>query len=177
MGRNGRTSTGGKLVIPILCIMVLLAVIVVGVLPSSQGITKTRASILDIQADIKDQKSFIPIYTPLLRRKQDSLPESIAVNELQPLKVEDIAELPDVFEMIARESQVELVSVTPQVRSLQGDLELLRVDALMRGEFLTFSNLLKRLNEMTSVDSIESFAIDVTNLGTEMKLSVWLAIQ
>jgi hypothetical protein len=54
---------------------------------------------------------------------------------------------------------------------------MLRIDALMRGEFLNFNILLKRLNEMRFVESIESLTIDVTNLGQEMMLSVWLAIQ
>ena len=54
---------------------------------------------------------------------------------------------------------------------------MLLVDARMRGEFLTFNNLLNRLNEMPYVESIESLAIDVTNLGQEMSISVWLAIQ
>lgn len=177
MGPNARTSTKGKLALPAILTMVLLAVVLLGVLPSSRGIAKTRASIVELQADIKDQKTFIPIYVPLQQRKQKPFPEGISVNELQPLKIEDLAELPDVFETLARESKVELVSVTPQVRSLQGGREMLRIDARMRGEFLTFNNLLNRLNEMTSVDSIESFAIDVTDLGHEMNLSVWLAIQ
>ena len=54
---------------------------------------------------------------------------------------------------------------------------MLRVDARMRGEFLTFNILLNRLNEMRFIESIETMAIDVTNLGQEMSLSVWLAIQ
>ncbi len=111
------------------------------------------------------------------QRKKKSLPEGISVNELEPLKIEDLAELPDVFETLARESEVELVSATPQVRSLQDGREMLRIDARMRGEFLAFNTLLNRLNEMRFVESIESLIIDVTNLGHEMSLSVWLAIQ
>ncbi|MGJ8695193.1 MAG: hypothetical protein ACSHYF_02670 [Verrucomicrobiaceae bacterium] len=177
MGRYVRTSTGGKLALPAILTMGLLGIVSFGVLPTTQGIARTRASIVELQADIKDQKAFIPIYVPLQRRKQEPFPEGISVNELQPLKVEDLAELPDVFETLARESNVDLVSVTPQVRSLQGGREMLRVDARMRGEFPKFNKLLNRLNEMTSVDSIESLAIDVTDMGHEMNLSIWLAIQ
>ncbi len=177
MAKNARTSAGSKLAFPAILIIALLVILFFGVIPVSRGITKTRASIVELQADIKDQKAFIPIFIPMQRRLQESLPEEISVNELQPLKIEDLAELPDVFEALARESQVELVSVTPQVRSLQGGREMLRVDTRMRGEFLTFNKLLNGLNEMKSVDSIDSFSIKVTDLGHEMNLSVWLAIQ
>jgi len=157
--------------------MVLLALVLIGVLPSCRGIDKTRATIEELQADLQQQKALLPIYLSLQHRKKQSLPEGISVNELQPLNIEDLAVLPEVFETLARESEVELVSATPQVRSLQDGREMLRVDARVRGEFLTFNILLNRLNEMRFIESIESLTIDVTNLGQEMSLTVWLAIQ
>ena len=177
MGPNARTSTLGKLALPAIFVMVLLALVLLLVLPSSREIDKTRASIEELQADLQQQKTLLPIHLSLQQRKKKSLPEGISVNELQPLKIEDLAELPDVFETLARESKVELVSATPQVRSLQDGREMLLIDARMRGEFLAFNTLLNRLNELRFVESIDSLTIDVTNLGQEMSLSVWLAIQ
>ncbi len=177
MAKNSRTSTSLKFALPVILIVALLTVIFIGVLPTSRGIASTKKAIVELKADIEEQKAFTPIFIPLQRRKNDSLPEAIAVNQLEPLKIDDLAELPEVFETLARESQVELVAVTPQVRSLQGGREMLRVDARMRGQFLTFNKLLGGLNKMKSIDSIDSFTIDVTDLGHEMNLSVWLAIQ
>ena len=177
LGPNARTSTKRKLSLPAIFAMVWLALVLIGVLPSYGDINTIRASIEELQADIQQQKTLLPIHLSLELRKKKSLPEGISVNELKPLKIEDLAELPDVFETLARESKVELVSATPQVRSLQDGREMLRIDALMRGEFLNFNILLKQLNEMRFVESIESLTIDVTNLGQEMMLSVWLAIQ
>ncbi|MFT6179354.1 MAG: hypothetical protein ACJAQT_001189 [Akkermansiaceae bacterium] len=177
MGSNARTSTREKLVIPTLLAMVLFALVLFEVLPSSQDIYKARASIEELQADLQEQKTLLPIYLSLRQSQKKALPEGISVNELQPLKIEALAELPKVFETLARASDLELVSVTPQVRSLQNGREMLRIDARMRGEFLTFNILLNRLNEMRFVESIESLTIEVTGLGQEMNLSVWLAIQ
>jgi hypothetical protein len=177
MGPNARTSTRGKLTLPMIFAMVLLALVFIGVLPSSRGIDKARASIEELQADLQQQKALLPIYLSLQQRQKKSLPEGISVNQLQPFKIDDLAGLPDVFETLARESEVELVSATPQVRSLQDGREMLRIDARLRGEFLAFNILLNRLNEMRFVESIESLTIDVTNLGHEMSLAVWLAIQ
>ena len=177
MGPNARTSTKRKLALPTIFAVVFLALVLLGVLPSFRNIDKTHASIEELQADLQQQKTLLPIYLSLQQRKKKSLPEGIAVNQLQPLKIEDLAELPDVFETLARESEVELVSATPQVRSLQDGHEMLRIDARMRGDFLAFNILLNRLNEMRFVESIDSLTIDVANLGQEMSLSVWLAIQ
>ena len=177
MEANARTSTKGKLLLPAIFVMVMLALVLLGVLPATRDLDKTRASIEKLQADLQQQKTLLPVYLSLQQRKKKSLPEGISVNELQPLKIEDLGELPDVFETLARESVVELVSATPQVRSLQDDREMLLIDARMRGEFPAFNNLLNRLTEMRFVESIESLTIDVTDLGQEMSLSVWLAIQ
>jgi hypothetical protein len=176
-GQYPRTSIMGKLFLPAIAVIALLALIFIGVLPSSEEIDNTRVSIGDLQADLEEQKALFPVYLSLQQRKKKSLPEGIHVYERQPLKIEDLAALPDVFETLARECEVELVSATPQVRSLKDGREMLRIETRMRGEFLTFNILLNRLNEMPFVESIESLAIDVTNLGHEMSLSVWLAIQ
>lgn len=172
-----RTSTKGKLVLPAVFAVVLLLLVSIGVVPSSRAIGKTRATIEELQADLQEQTGLLPIYQALEQRKKKSLPEGISTNELEPLKIDDLAELPEVFESLARESEVELVSTTPQARSLQNGRELLRIDVRLRGDFLAFNVLLKRLNEMPFVESFESLAIDVTNLGQEMSLLVWLALQ
>lgn len=177
MKPSARTSTKEKLLLPSVFAMILGAVIAFGVLPSAKKIVKARIAIEELQADLKEQKVLLPIYLVLEQQKKKSLPEGIAVNELQPLKIADLAELPGVFETLAREADVELVSATPQVRSLQGGREMLLIDARMRGDFFTFNTLLNRLNEMRFIESIESLSIDVTDLGHEMSLSVWLAIQ
>ena len=167
----------GKLLLPIIIVIALLALVFIGVIPSYREIDKTQADIQKLQADLTQQRALLPIYLSLQQRKNKTLPEGIHVGEHQRLEIDDLASLPDVFETLARESNLELVSATPEVRSLQDGRELLQVDARIRGEFLTFNLLLNRLNEMPFVESIESLAIDVTNLGQEMSLSVWLAIQ
>lgn len=167
----------GKFVVPTIFMIILLALLSLGVLPSFRDIAKIRDSIGELQADILQHQTLLPIYLSVQQRKSKSLPEGISVNEVVPLKIEDLAKLPDVFETLTRESEVELISATPQVRSLQDGREMLRMDAHMRGDFLTFNIFLNRLNEMSFVESIESLTIDVTNLGQEMNISVWLAIQ
>lgn len=163
--------------LPTLFLLVLLALGLLGIVPTYWDIEKARTSIAKLQADLQQQKTLLPIYLSLQQPKKQSLPEGISVNGIQPLEVENLADLPDVFEALASESKVELVSITPQVRSFQGGREVLRIDARMRGEFLTFNTLLIQLNEMRFVETIESLAIDVTSLGQEMSLSVWLAIK
>ena len=53
----------------------------------------------------------------------------------------------------------------------------MRLQASIRGEFLSFRDFLNEINQLNSIRSIESFAVNVTKFGQEMGLSVWLAIK
>lgn len=177
MKRYERTSIKQKLIFPSVFALIFIALIVYKVLPLAQDISRADFVIEELRADLKEQQQLRPIYLALVQQQKKSLPEGIAVNKLEPLKISDLAELPDAFEALARESEVELVSATPQVRSLQGGREMLLVDVIVRGDFMDFSLILSQLNRIKFIESIESWSIDVTGLGNEMILSVWLAIQ
>ena len=177
MRSTAPTSTFWKLLFPLIAVVALLALVFLGIFPTTKKINETHAEIVQLEVDLHQQNALLPLYVNLQERKKQTLPEGIHVKELERLGIEDLATLPDVFESLARESEVELVTATPEVRSLQDGRELLRVDTRMRGDFLAFNNLMNRLNEMPFVESIESLGFDVTNLGHEMSLSVWLAIQ
>lgn len=168
---------GSLLALPAIAAMVLLAIIFIGTLPAVREIDKTHAAIARLQADLRQQRALLPVYQSLQKRKEQSLPKGVHVFAREPLRIDDLAALPDVFESLARDSSVQLVSATPQVRSLRDGREMLCVETRMRGDFLTFNATLNRLNEMRFIETIESLTIDVTELGQEMRLSVWLAIQ
>lgn len=174
---NTRTSTRQKLALPVIFLLVLGAILLTGILPATRELDRVKNKIENLGLDLKRQEILLPIHFQLQKQKKRSLPEGILVQEVKALEVEDLDELPAVFEKLASLGKVKLISVTPQARSLEGDRELLRVDTLMRGDFENFQLLLNRLNEMPILDTVESLAINVDELGQEMSLSVWLAIK
>ena len=174
---NARPTVRAKMALPAIFLLVALGVALVGIWPTSRNITKAKADITKLQEDLKRQNTLSPINRLLIQQKKMTLPDGISVNQIQPLKRDDLANLTELFENVARDAKVELVSVTPQARSLKDKRRVLQVDTRMRGDFLTFNTLLSKLNEKAFVDTIETLSIDVTKLGPEMNLSVWLAIQ
>lgn len=177
MGTTVNGSIGAIFAMPIALIVGVLGIVLFGVLPIMIGIGKTEASIQKLEGDIAEQEALIPIYLPLVSQKEITLPAEVVVREVEPLQVDDLAGLPLVFQGLANKAEVDLQSVNPQVRSFQGGREILRIDTALRGNFVNFKKFLNLVNEMESVDSFQFFAIDVTDSGHEMKLSIWLAIQ
>lgn len=176
-GGNTRTSTRQKMALPLIFLLVVGAIFLGGILPATRDLRRTKNDIEKLQQNLERQEILLPIHFQLQKQKNQLLPEGISAHRVEALKVEDLDGLPRVFEGLAGLSKVKLISVTPQARSLEGDRELLRVDTLMRGEFENFQLLLKRLNEMSMLETIESLAINVDELGPEIRLSVWLAIK
>jgi hypothetical protein len=171
------TSLPQKLALPAIFVLVFVGLVFFELLPTASKIKRASETIVTLQGALQQQKALLPIHAALQERKKKTLPEGITVTTPEQLQVENLAELPNVFQSLTRQSKVTLVSVTPQVKSLQGGRELLKIDTRVRGRFLDFNRFLNQLNEMPFVESIESLAINVTDLGQEMKLSIWLAIQ
>lgn len=177
MEPSPRNAPSGNLLLPAIGAMVFLAVLIIGVIPAARETERTRAAIVRLQSDLRQQEALLPVFQSLQARRQQTLPEGIHVYAREPLEIDDLAALPDVFEELARTSGLELIAATPQVRSLQDGREMLRIDTRMRGEFQTFNALLNRLNEMPYIETIENLGIDATASGHEMQLAVWLAIR
>ena len=172
-----RSTPRWNVLMPAAAGTILLAIIVIGVIPSAREINDTRLEIERLEADLRQQEALLPLFRSLQARREQTLPNGVYVTERVPLEIDDLAALPYVFEALARTSGLSLISATPQVRSLRDGREMLRVDTRMRGEFQTFNALLKRLNEMPFVETVESLGIDVVETGQEINLSVWLAIK
>lgn len=172
---SGSNSLKTKLILPFLFLLALLAVIFVGIFPTIKNISNTKNEIVNLKADIEDQNALIPIYRPLRDRMEESLPDGIVASEVVPVDVDDIEVVLELFEKLARKSNVNLVSVTPDFDTLQDGK--VRLEASIRGKFLSFRAFLNEINQLNSIRSVESFAVNVTNFGQEMGLSVWLAIK
>ncbi len=172
-----RSTPRWTFLMPIAAGVALLAIVVIGVIPSAQEISDTREEIERLQTDLQRQQALRPLFLSLQERRARTLPNGIHVAERTPLEIDDLAALPYLFEALARTSGLALISATPQVRSLRDGREMLRVDTRMRGEFQTFNALMNRLNQMPFVESIETLGIDVVESGQEINLSVWLAIR
>jgi len=153
------------------------ALVIFGVFSTSRKIEASRSELETLNANLQAQRSLQPIEALLQSSKKQLVPKGINAYEREPLEIKDLAFLPTLFEGLAREAGIELVSATPQARSLQDGRAMLRVDTRMRGNFKTFIILLNKLVEMQFVESIDSLGIDVTEVGQDLKLSVWLSIQ
>jgi len=177
MEPSTRNTPGGNRLLPVFGLLAFLGIIAIGVIPAAREIEHTRTAIARLQADLRQQEALLPVYQSLQEQRERTLPEGIHVHARKPLEIDDLAALPNVFEELARSAGLELVSATPQVRSLRDGRETLRLDTRMRGDFQAFNTLLNLLNKMPFVETIETLGVEVIESAHEMHLSVWLAIR
>ena len=172
-----QTSHRQKMTFPIVFLIVLLLIALFGILPTTKAITKTHRNIDVLEAQLERQKNLLPIWVKIQEHKKNSVPEGISARPIIPLDSEKLDNLREIFEQLARSSQVELISVTTDVDSLERGTKLVRLDCQLRGDFNNFRKILGELNELPMLKTIESLSINVTELGYELNISAWLAIE
>lgn len=172
-----QTSIRQKTTLPVVFLIVALLIALFGVLPTTQAITATHEEIDVLKADLERQEILLPVWVALQQSKKKSFPEGISVRTVTPLNSEDLDDLRAVFEKLALASQVELISVTTDVDTLEGNTKLVRLDCQLRGDFNNFRATLVELNELPMLQTVESLSIEVAEVGYELNLSVWLAIE
>ena len=172
-----QTSIRQKTILPAVFLVIVFLIALFGILPTTQAITATHGKIDVLEADLERQKILFPVWLKLQQSKEESIPEGISVRTVTPLNSENLDGLREVFEKLARSSQVELISVTTDVDSLEGNTKLVRLDCQLRGDFNNFRETLGKLNELPMLQTVESLSIEVAEAGYELNLSVWLAIE
>ncbi|MGC6425368.1 MAG: hypothetical protein ACON5H_00035 [Akkermansiaceae bacterium] len=172
-----QTSIRQKTTLPGVFLVVVFLIALFGILPTTQAITATRGEIDVLKADLERQEILLPVWVALQQSKKRSFPDGISVRTVTPLDSENLDDLREVFEKLAQASQVELISVTTDVNTLEGNTKLVRLDCQLRGDFNNFRTTLGKLNELPMLQTVESLSIEVAEAGYELNLSVWLAIK
>jgi hypothetical protein len=159
-----------------ICTGGILGFILLAIYPYQRHLTGLDTDIETIEAQIEEQEILNPIYHKLL--KQISLTEGRVLPNPQKGKLESdkVAEISSVFEEKAKSSNLDLISVVPDVTSLVEAPEHLSVTARLKGSFFDFRNFFIQINKIPYLEHIEEVQIQPAAGTKEMRVKVWLAL-
>ncbi len=160
----------------IICVAGLLLLLFGGVIPAAKQIEQTKSEIKQLDTALKEHEALVPVYAMLQQQNERTTLAPLPTPARNPLLIESLTDLPNLFEGMARDAGLQLVSATPQVRSLRDGNEALRMDARVRGEYRNMKALLMLLGELPYIERIEGVSVDVVEAGKEMRLTIWLGI-
>ena len=147
------------------------------ILPSQHSLVKLDKEAERINTIIEEQTMLFPLSKELFRMAQEDVPADLPYPDKASLKQDEISELSYIFQELAKQSNIILASVEPDIHSLIDDSGHLRVNLNLQGKFFDLRTFLIRLGELPYLEHIEQIQTR-TIAGAEyleIKLKVWLA--
>ena len=145
-------------------ITVLGLLIVLGVMPVREDLSSQEQEKARIQAEIKRQEVFQPMYAEIMQRREERDLED--TTGAHPRELEDapgVEVIADTLESMAADAGLDSFSFAPVLHSLDNDSGLLLVNGQMQGSLKRFREFLLRLAGTEAFEGLENLEI----YGTE----------
>ena len=149
--------------------------VLLAILPSFKEFKALDEQIVDINARIKEQQILTPVFDSLLKKSEMNPSEGL--NVIQPIKLKrsETDKVAQVFQGMARQNNLLMADYAPDIQTLIGDTETMKVNVLLKGEFISLQPFLRQLCQLPYLVKIEEIAIQSVRDTKEMRLRVWLA--
>ena len=153
----------------------ILVFIVLTILPAMQSSTGLDMEIKKIKGSMDEQKILTPVYNNLLKKTKFKKTKGIAASKKKKLAQGDTRKIITLLKNIAKNSNITLMDVTPDVDTLIGGSGYLLIKIAAKGEFINLHKFLFQLCELPSLELIEQIKITSVRKTKEFRLKVWMA--
>lgn len=153
----------------------VLLFILLAILPSFKESKALDEQIVAINARIKEQQLLSPVYDSLLKKSQTKPPVGLNVVPPKKLKRDEIDKIAQVLKEMARQSNLVLEDYAPEIQSLIGETDTMKVNVLLKGEFIDLQPFLNQLLQLPYLVMMEEIAIKSVKDTKEIRLRLWLA--
>ena len=160
-----------------LCLAGILIFVVGGIWPAHRFAVRLQSDATRLKSEIAEQEALLPVYQTLNRMMLVDMPQSLVNPAQGRLPQASISEIPAILSAMARECDVEAVSVVPQVESIAGGQGFLMVDSAFSGDLDGFRKLFIKLGSLPYVRLVEELNLTKTAQRKDLKLKIWLAIE
>ena len=149
--------------------------VVLTILPAMQSSTALDMEIKKIKGSMDEQKILTPVYNNLLRKTKFKKTKGIAASKKNKLVQGDTRKIIQRLNNFAKNSNITLVNVTPDVDTLIGGSGHLLINIVAEGEFINMHKFLFQLCELPFLEFIEQIKITSIRKTKEFRLKVWMA--
>jgi hypothetical protein len=161
----------------ILCLAGIFILVVGGIWPVHRFAVRLQSDATRLKGEIREQEALLPVYMTLNRMMRVDMPQSLLNPPQTRLPQASIADIPSILSVMARECDVEAVSVVPQIQSIAGGQGVLLVDGAFSGDLDGFRKLFIKLGSLPYVRHVEELILAKTAQRKDLKLKIWLAIE
>jgi hypothetical protein len=153
----------------------ILVFIVLTILPAMQTSEGLDVEIKNLKGSMDEQKILAPVYNNLLKKTKFKKTTGIATSEKKKLAQGDTRKIVQLLNNIAKNSNIALVDVNPDVDTLIGGSGHLLIKIVAKGEFINLHKFLFQLCELPFLEFIEQINITSMSKTKEFRLNIWMS--
>ena len=173
---SGRHS-GGSMACVIFCVLALTAFAGLFVYPQARETARLETEIGKTRTRIDTQNKLIPLYTQLLTTTRYQPAEELQSPERKDLPTDAIADVSSMFDDIARQCGLRLISSVPHPDFNEDTGRGLQVDLALQGPFSNFRNFLLMLGAMPELSHLQKIVIEKDRPQEKIEIVLWLAVE
>ena len=156
--------------------IIIAILVLVGILPLYRYNSNQAGEIKKIKDQIEERKANVPVYLNLHKALASKDLPVLPNPKKTTISLEEAAKFQNVFRTIAGESGLRAISLTPDLSTMAGSSKFLLNNAVVKGEFVNFRQMLIKLAAIPYLDKIEEINISQQSDSMEFRIKIWLAL-
>lgn len=161
----------------IICAGGILAFIVLAIYPYHKSLVRLDRQITKTESQIEEQMALFPIGKELLKSVMQKETRGLPFPKKAGLDRNNAADISVIFEKIARKSDLEIISIIPDIKSLTEQADLLSVKTVVKGKIFDFREFFIEIGKLPYLEHVEEIQIQPAEGVKEFSLKVWLALK
>jgi hypothetical protein len=161
----------------IICAGGILAFVVLAIYPYHKSLVRLDQQISKTESQVEEQKALFPIGKELLKSVMQKDTWALPFPEKAGLGRDEASEISVVFERIARKSNLQIIRIIPDIKSLTEQAGLLSVKTVVKGKIYDFRDFFIEIGNLPYLEHVEEIQIHPAEGVKEFRLKVWLALK
>jgi hypothetical protein len=171
------TIPGRSVTYLVLCLVILLIFYLAALYPYQRALDAIDAKTVQVTNILKKQQILLPLYEQMAKGNENAIRGTLPVPDMKPLPRGGVDTVSSLFQKIADESGMQLVSVRPDLLTVTKESDDMAVTLLLRGAFFNFRKFLIGVGGVPSLKQVEEIEIRQESGHEQFSLTVRLAIE
>lgn len=160
----------------LICALGIFAFILIGPYMSGKSLVKMDMEIKKLRIQREKQQLLYPFYQKLLKKLQVEESRILPYPGKSKFPRDKTDKISSIFCEIVQNSNLETVSIIPDVKSIANGFGPFLINLLVKGDFFDFRKFLIELGGNPYLQHIEEIKIQQVPGGKEFRLKIWLAL-
>ncbi len=160
----------------LICLVIAVIFYFFAIYPCQKSIKDTDLKTAQVSEHLKKQKALLPLYNGLVKENLNKVRVTLPVPDTKGLSRNDIDTIAPLFEQMAEECNMQVVSVSPDALAFTEKSTNIMVNIKLKGKFLDFRTFLVEFGETPCLERVESIEIKQESVYKHFFLTVRLAV-